>query len=143
MDNFTYDLSSEVNKAQMSPFLSRNVISIIDDNSTNYASGIVSISSAISVSSNKWLCWREAYLQIPILISVTTDAITGFAPATPATGAPFCCGLKNFYGSIIHSMSISMGGSVLVQQQNFVSMLSCFRLMTTLSYDDVRKNGST
>jgi len=76
-DRLVYDLSSEVDSAQVSPFLSKTWISIVDDNNTNYSSGVVSISSSISANSNKWLGWREAYFQVPILITLTTNAVTG------------------------------------------------------------------
>ena len=142
-DSLVYDLSNEVDGAAISPFLSRSFVSIVDDNAQNYSSGQISISSAVSANSNKWMSWREATLQVPLLITVSTDAITGFAPATAATAAPYAVSLKSFYGHIIHSMSVSLGGQVIVQNQPFVSVLAAFKLSTTLSYDDLKKNGST
>ena len=49
-DSLVLDLSNEVDGAQISPFLSRSFVSLVDDNSQNYSSGQVSISSAASAT---------------------------------------------------------------------------------------------
>ena len=143
MDKLTFELASEVDGAQVSPFVSKQWLSIMDSNSQNYASSQCVIDTSQLSNSNKWLSYREAFLQVPIVITVTSDAITGFAPVTPATDASYCVGLKNWYGSLIHSMSVSYNGSIVIQQQGFQSMLNSFKLMTSLSWSDVSAMGSS
>ena len=143
MDKLTFDLASEVDGAQVSPFVSKQWLSIMDSNSQNYASSQCVIDTSQLSNSNKWLSYREAYLQVPIVITVTSDMVDGFAPATAATDASYLVGLKNWYGSFIHSMSVSYNGSIVIQQQGFQSMLNSFKLMTSLSWSDVSSMGSS
>jgi hypothetical protein len=77
------------------------------------------------------------------LITVTTDAVDNFAPVAAATDAAYSVGMKNWYGTLIHSMSVSMNGSVIIQQQGLQSILNSFKLMTSLSWGDVERSGST
>ena len=143
MDKLVFDLASEVDSAQVSPFVSKQWLSIMDSNSQNYASSQCVIDTSQLSNSNKWLSYREAYLQVPIVITVTSDMVTNFAPATAGTDASYCVGLKNWYGSLIHSLSVSYNGSIVIQQQGFQSMLNSFKLMTSLSWGDVSTQGSS
>jgi hypothetical protein len=143
MDRLAFDLASEVDSAQISPFVSKSWLSVIDDNAGQYASGQVSISTGQFSNSNAFLNYSEAFLQVPMLLTVTTDAVTGFAPAADATAAGYGIGLKNWFGTMIHSMSISYNGTVVVQAQPMQSVINSFRLATTLSYSCVEKMGST
>ena len=139
MDDLTFKLSTVVDGAMSSPFASKTWCSILDENSSNYASGQVTISTGALSNNSKYLNYSEAYLQVPLLITVSTDAVGNFAPATPASDASYCIGMKNWYGSIIHSMSVSMNGSVVIQQQPLQSILNSFKLATTMSWNDVEK----
>ena len=134
MDRIAFDLASEVDSAQISPFVAKNWLSVIDDNAGQYASGQVSISTGQFSNSNAFLNYSEAFLQVPMLLTVTTDAVTGFAPATENTAAGYGIGLKNWFGTMIHSLSISYNGTVVVQAQPMQSVINSFRLATSLSY---------
>ena len=143
MDAQIYEIASEVDSGATSPFLSKQWLSVLDENATNYASSQCTFSTATLSNSGKWINMSEAYFQIPLLITVSTNKVVNFAPATAATDASYSVGLKNWYGSLIHSMSVSLNGSVIIQQQGLQSILNTFKLMTTLSWSDVEKNGST
>ena len=76
MDKLTFDLASEVDGAQVSPFVSKQWLSIMDSNSQNYASSQCVIDTSQLSNSNKWLSYREAFLQVPIVITVTSDTVS-------------------------------------------------------------------
>jgi hypothetical protein len=52
-------------------------------------------------------------------------------------------GLKNWFGSIIHSFSLDYMGTTIIQQTPFINMWNAFKLMTSLSWNDVITQGST
>lgn len=52
-------------------------------------------------------------------------------------------GLKNWFGNIIHSFTLDYNGSTIVQQTPFVNMWNSFKLLTSLSYNDVITQGCT
>ncbi len=122
-DALLYQMSSEVDGGMASPFIAKTWLSVLDDNGGNYASSMVTISTAQLANSNRWLSLSESFCQIPLLITVTNTQVDGFSPADDNTGAAYCIGLKNWYGSVIHSLSVSYNGTVVVQQMPFQSVL--------------------
>jgi hypothetical protein len=58
-------------------------------------------------------------------------------------GLDNCIGLKNWFGNIIHSFTLDYNGSTIIQQTPFVNMWNSFKLMTSLSYNDVITQGCT
>jgi len=58
------------------------------------------------------------------------------------TSADYVMGLKNWFGSVIHSFTLDMNGTTIIQQTPFINMVNCFRLLTSLSYNDLITQGS-
>ena len=102
--------------------------------------------SSIS-NSNKYANYREGYLSIPLLLTLTSSTSTGgataFAPNTTTTSADYSLGLKNSFLHLIHSLQIEMNGTSVSQITPFQSLWSCFKLMTTLSWNDVITQGAS
>ena len=69
------------------------------------------------------------------------------APTPPSIvsgkGADYALGLKNWFGQIIHSFTLDYNGTTIIQQTPFVNMWNSFKLMTSLSYQDVITQGAT
>jgi hypothetical protein len=84
--------------------------------------------------------YREAYLTVPLLLTLTGSAL---APQTAATAADYCIGLKNWYGSIVHSLTLDMNGTTIIQQTPFCGLWNSFKLMTSLSLNEVLTEGPT
>lgn len=90
------------------------------------------------------MSYREAYLQIPMVMTLTSDTVNvGFAPDTAATSCDYACGLKNWFGSVIHSIQVDWNGVTVIQQTNFQGLYNTFRLMTSLSCNDVLTQGAS
>ena len=142
-DKLVFDLSQEVEGAP-SVFIRKDWLDIIDNQNQNYASNTSVIDSSSLVNSNKFLSFRECYISCPMLLTLSNTSLgAGFAPATPATSADYALGLKNWFGNIVHSLTLEYNGVSIVQQTPFTSMLNAFRLMTTLSLNDITTQGAT
>jgi hypothetical protein len=57
------------------------------------------------------------------------------------TSADNLLGLKNWFGNIIHSFTLDYNGSTIAQQTPFLNMWNSFKLLTSLSYNDVITQG--
>ena len=77
-------------------------------------------------------------------MTLTGDTVNvGFAPDTAATSCDYACGLKNWFGSVIHSIQVDWNGVTVIQQTNFQGLYNTFRLMTSLSLNDVLTQGAS
>ena len=139
-DKLVFDLSQEV-EGSPSVFVKKDWVSILDNQNGSYNSNQSVIDTSQLSNSNKYMSYREAYLMMPMLLTVTSNAAdTAFIPAT---GCDYAFGLKNWFGSIIHSFTLDYNGTTIIQQTPFINMWNSFKLMTTLSWADVATIGST
>jgi hypothetical protein len=53
--------------------------------------------------------YREAYLAVPMVLSLTGTALLG--PDASANSVDYGIGLKNWFGSVIHSFTLDIGGT--------------------------------
>lgn len=140
MDNVVYDMSQSSEQAP-SIFLRKDWISIMDNNNTSYSSNNLTLDTSALSNSNKYISWREGFLSVPLLLTVTSNA--AWAVTTAATSADYGFGLKNSYASVIHSIQVDLQGSTIIQQTAFINLWNNFRLITTLSWQDVSSIGSS
>lgn len=143
-DKLVFDLSQEV-EGSPSVFLKKDWINILDNQNGQYASNQSVIDTSQLSNSNKYMSYREAYLVMPMLLSVVsgTASATGFLPGASGTSADYAFGLKNWFGQMIHSFTLDYNGTTIVQQTPFINMWNSFKLMTTLSWGDIATIGST
>lgn len=142
-DQLVYDLASQT-EGNPTVFVKRDWLSILDNQNGSYSGNQCVIDTSQLSNSNRFMSYREAYLQIPMVMTLTGDANNlGFAPATAATSADYACGLKNWFGSVIHSIQVDWNGVTVIQQTNFQSLYNSFRLMTSLSLNDIQTQGAS
>ena len=152
-DKLVFDLAQEV-EGSPNVFIRKDWINILDNQNQNYNNNQSVIDTSQLSNSNKYMSYREAYLSIPLLITVAsngftananppTDTTAGFAPNATETSADYCIGLKNWFGQIIHSFTLDYNGTTIVQQTPYVNMWNSFKLMTSLSLDDINTQGAT
>jgi hypothetical protein len=154
-DKLVFDLAQEV-EGSPNVFVRKDWVNILDNNNQNYNNNQSIIDTSQLSNSNKYMSYREAYLQIPMLITVaegtgltltnvTGAALTGagFLPATAASSLDYGVGLKNWFGQIIHSFTLDYNGTTIVQQTPYINMWNSFKLMTSLSYNDLTTQGPT
>jgi len=136
-DKLVFDLSQEV-EGSPNVFIRKDWINILDNQNQNYQNNQSIVDTSQLANSNKYMGYREAYLSVPMLLSVATANGTAVGSIND-----FSIGLKNWFGSIIHSFTLDYNGTTIVQQTPFCNMWNSFKLMTTLSWADVKTQGST
>ena len=162
MDGLVFDMSSQ-SDGTPEVFTKKDWISILDNQNQNYQGNQVVIDTSQLANSNKYINYREAYLAVPMILTLTssytatqvalitnTPPVAGnvayknstvFQPATILSD--WAVGLKNWYGSIIHSFTCDYNGTTIIQQTPLIGMWNTFRLMTSLSMGDVLTQGSS
>lgn len=138
-DKLVYDLSLET-EGVPNVFIRKDWLNILDNQNGNYQGNQSVIDTSQISNSNKFMNYREGYLAIPLFLSAE---VTGTALGTATTIGNGGIGLKNWFGNIIHSFTLDYNGSTVIQQTNFINMWNSFRLLTSLSYDDILLHGST
>jgi hypothetical protein len=145
-DTLVYDMSSQ-SEGQPSIFVRKDWLSILDNQNQNYQGNQSVTDTSQLANSNKYMNYREAYFTIPLLLTLTQVPSAAnnvaFAPATAATSADYALGLKNWYGSIVHSFTLDYNGATIIQQTPYIGLWNTFKLMTTLSLNDITTQGSS
>lgn len=140
-DKLVFDLSQEI-EGSPNVFVKKDWLNILDNMNQNYNSNQSVIDTSQLSNSNKWLSYREAYFSMPLLLCLASDDGV-FEPETPATSADYAIGLKNWFGTMIHSFTLDYNGTTIIQQTPFINMWNSFKLMTSLSWGDVATQGAT
>ena len=157
-DKLVFDLSQEV-EGSPSVFVKKDWVNILDNQNGQYVANQSVIDTSQLSNSNKYMSYREGYLAVPMMLSLMSDKTAGaFSPASAAgtsasapavfnisggASADLAIGLKNWFGQMIHSITIDYNGTTIVQQTQYINMWNSFKLMTTLSWGDVATSGST
>jgi hypothetical protein len=142
-DTLVYDLST-MTEGTPQVFVKKDWLNILDNQNGNYQGNQSVVDTSQLANSNKYMNYREAYLAVPMLLTASSSTAGSFlvAPQTSTTSADLVFGLKNWFGSIIHSFTLDYNGTTIIQQTSFCGMYNCFRLMTTLSLNDITVNGA-
>lgn len=136
-DKLVYDLTQET-EGSPNIFIRKDWLSIMDNMNGSYQSNQSVIDTSQIANANKWMNYREAYLSVPMLLTMTTPAING----NNGNISDGSIGLKNWFGSIIHSLTVDYNGSTIIQQTPFINMWNSFKLITSLSYNDLITQGA-
>jgi len=161
-DKLVFDLSQEV-EGSPNVFVRKDWINILDNQSQNYNSNQSVIDTSQLSNSNKYMSYREAYLLMPLTLTIGGNSLVytpmtgdpeidlggtlGFGPFKTGTGVysngcDQAIGLKNWFGSMIHSLTLDYNGTTICQQSPYVNMWNSFKLMTSLSMGDVLTQGA-
>lgn len=135
-DQIVYDMASQ-SESEPSIFVKKDWISILDNMNGNYSSNQSVIDTSQLSNSNKWVNYREAYLVMPLTLCLSTLTASNTFNPTAANSVDYGVGLKNSYFSMIHSLSVDLAGTTICQQTPFQSLWNNFKLLTTLSYQDL------
>ncbi len=159
-DKLVFDLAQEI-EGSPNVFVRKDWVNILDNQNQNYNNNQSVLDTSQLSNSNKYMSYREAYLSVPFLITlgqVGTEVInvnlataagpanaTGIVPADPdlSIGGDYILGLKNWFGQIIHSFSLDYNGTTVCQQTPYINIWNSFKLITSLSLNDVSTQGAT
>jgi len=135
------------------PFVSRQSVYVIDSNNGSY-NGQIQIDTSSLSNSGRWVSYSEGVLQIPLVVTLTANAAPSSASVTgtPLQSAAstnfqnlrknFAVGLKNGYYQLIHSLSVEYNNTSVVQLTPFLNHYVTYKLMTSLSEQDLDKWGT-
>ena len=151
-DSLSFDMSLTGGDEKDSvPYLKKEMI-YINDNNTNkiYNTNEVVFDSLSFGSNGRWVDYRNGYLVLPIVISLSGNYLTdnagtyGVIDWTNATNActDFCLGLKNSNLQLISSLQLEYGNSQVLQTQGNLNQYLIFKQHTSLSDLDEALNGS-
>ena len=126
-----------------STMIDKKWLSVLDQNNGSYSSGQSTLETTSLATSDRMMNYREAYLSVPLVITVGNNTSANNAGMANAASKSKLVGLKNSYTSLIHSMSVDLNGANIIQQTPFSEFYNAFCLMTSLSWDDVKTQGST
>lgn len=150
-DKLVFDLAQEV-EGSPNVFVRKDWLNILDNQNQNYNNNQSVIDTSQLSNSNKYMSYREAYFSIPFLmtlgstgyqnIGAVTDQFT-VDPTSNLSSIDMSIGLKSWFGQIIHSFTLDYNGTTIIQQTPYVNMWNSFKLMTSLSLDDVNTQGAT
>lgn len=136
-DKLVFDLANEVDDVP-NVFVRKDWINILDNQNGNYNSNQSVIDTSQLSNSNKYMSYREGYCVVPLLLTLSGNASD---PATAETSLDFAVGLKNWFGQIVHSLTLDFNGTTIIQQTPYINMWNSFKLMTSLSWQDVYDMG--
>jgi hypothetical protein len=140
-DSLVFDMSSQ-SEGSPSIFVRKDWLSLLDNQNQSYVGGQSILDTSQLANSNKYMNYREAYITAPLLLTMT-ETTGAFQPATAATSADYAIGLKNWYGSIIHSFTLDYNGTTIIQQTPYAGLWNTFKLITSLSLNDIKTQGPT
>ena len=120
MEQNVYDMSLQ-SESNPNIFIKKDWISILDNQNGIYTGNQSVIDTSQLSNSNKFMNYREGYLMCPLLLTLGSSAgATAFNPSTQFVDS--CLSLKNWYGSVIHFISLDLNGSTIIQQTAFQSL---------------------
>jgi hypothetical protein len=148
-DKLVFDLSQEI-EGSPNVFIRKDWINILDNQNQNYNNNQSVVDTSQLSNSNKYMSYRESYFLMPFLVSIQqVSSAQSAAPSTvpywdPTTNSSdYACGLKSWFGQIIHSFTLDYNGTTICQQTPYINMWNSFKLLTSLSLDDINTQGST
>jgi hypothetical protein len=139
MDNLVFEesLNTEV---EHSEFINKKWIYVNDNNNGNYASQVVIDSTALS-NSGGWINWNEAFILMPLVVSLTSSTTTNLPVDT--NWADYSWAFKSGFWQLIDSMTVEFNNQNVIQTTPFTNVFRSFKANTTFSTDDIKNHGSS
>jgi len=137
-DQLIYE-ESATNETSQIPFSGKDYVYVLDSNNGSYAGSQVIIETSSLANMDRFANFAEAYISIPIVMTLNapTAGVVGFG----ASNMQMAAALKAGYWNLIHSMSVDYNGTNVVQSTPYTNFHVAYKMVTTLSADDVNKYG--
>lgn len=127
-------LSGEAGEKEMKPFLSKNLMNIIDQNgSSDYTRNEVTFSTITWSSNGRFLDYQNAFVSIPLVMMLERDA----GHALTADEAKDLLQLKGSNMSIIDSFSVEYNNKVVVQSTRDIFPYLHFKMLNETGLNDM------
>ena len=127
---------SVVHETPVTPFTDKDYAWCIDQQQGSYSSSQIVFDCSTLASSSRFQSWKEAYLEIPLVVSLN-DTATNLG-----VNAPFGVGLKSGYTNLIHSFQVEINGKTVVQLTPYSNIFMNFKQISEWSKDTQAKFGA-
>jgi hypothetical protein len=137
-DQAVFDMSMASGTKTNSPFLNKQWVSLPDTSNGSYRSNQAIFQTVSIANSQSWADYKNAFIAMPLVYSLTGAAVTAGATALDYAIVP-----KNSYLHMIHNCQVQLGSTAVCSQVNFANIWNSFKLMTSLNMNDVLSYGAT
>ena len=137
-DNVSYAWSSSSESSDVAdkPYLTKELLYVIDNNgSKNYSRNQVQFETIALSNNGKWCDYKNGFVSIPLVTTLTSTV--------DMTVDNLAVQMKSGNHNIIDSIIIDYGNNNVVQQNSNLNAYLSFKQHTTLSENDVKINGRT
>lgn len=135
---YGWNMSNESGSKDQKPFLSKKILSVIDNNGSNYNRNEVQFTT-ISLSNNgMWTDYQQGYMSLPLVFTLTR---TANETAISAEQAKNIVQMKASNLNIIDSISIDYNNQNTIQQTRNIAPFLVFKQHTTFGLNDVEIHG--
>lgn len=134
-DEFLY--KETINPSEeVEPMVNKSLYYVLDQNGSSYNGQILFDTSTLANSGQR-LAYSEATMEVPFVLSMQGGADIS------ANGVvnSFVLGLKNGYYQLVDSIQVDYNNTNVVQLQPFTNFYVNYKVMTSMSADDVKKWG--
>lgn len=115
----------------------KQVLYVNDSNNASY-NGSITIDSTVLSNSGRYLDWSEAYIEVPIAVSIKSSA----AGVANLQDKPYLAALKAGHFQLIDSIQVDIQNKNVVQSQSYTNFYTSYRVLSNWSEDDIKKYGS-
>ena len=139
-DEYLLQISQESQFSE-EPFVVKKVLYQSDSNNSSYNGQILLDTSSLS-NSGLYQSYNSAYFEIPLIIRLTATSTNAQTTTIQGYKSAFAAGIKAGYWQFLHSMSVELNNTSVVQLVPYLNQYVSYRVMTQFSEDDVEKYGS-
>jgi hypothetical protein len=136
-DNLVYELSTST-ELSGEPFTEKQWVYLIDQNNGSYQSNQIILDTSSLSNSGKYVDYSQAYISVPVCVALTAPA----GVAIPST-TDFAVAVKNGHYQLINSMTVQYNNSSVIQTTSFSNFHVNYKLITSMSLDDVKNTGAS
>lgn len=134
--SYTWSSSSESSDVADKPYLTKELLYVIDNNgSKNYSRNQVQFETIALSNNGKWCDYKNGFISIPLVTTLTSSV--------DMTEDQLAIQMKSGNHNIIDSVIIDYGNNNVVQQNANLNAYLSFKQHTTLSENDIAINGRT
>jgi hypothetical protein len=140
-DQTLFEVSSQTFSDQ-TPFIDKKVFFVTDSNSGSYNSGQIIIETSSLSNSGRWCDYNSAVIHVPLVCTVNQTTHTGAVSSVANRQHAMFLGHKGWH-NFLESIQITVNNKEIVQSTSRINQYLTFKLLSTMSQDDLEKHGST
>ncbi len=118
-------------------FTKKDILWAQDQNNSNYSGGFINLDTSSLASGDRYVAYKEGLMVVPFTVAMQCSADIS------ASANSWMMSLKPGNWNLIHSMSVQLNGTTIVEQQPFLNMFCNYKVLSTWSQDTLKKYGQS